>query len=84
MEQEFIKMYPKKAKELGKVSKEEEKRAKLQEQLTSKYKVATPADWKRGEEVIIVPSVKDDEAKQLFPEGWKSIKPYLRKVPDPS
>ena len=53
-------------------------------QLTAKYKVATPADWKKGEEVIIVPSVKDDEAKQLFPGGWKTIKPYLRKVPDPS
>ena len=53
-------------------------------QLTAKHKVATPADWKNGEDVIIVPSVKDDEAKELFPGGWKSIKPYLRKVPDPS
>ena len=53
-------------------------------QLTAKHKVATPADWTKGEEVIIVPSVKDDEAKKLFPKGWKSIKPYLRKVPDPS
>jgi len=53
-------------------------------QLTAKHKVATPADWNKGEEVIIVPSVKDDEAKKLFPGGWKSIKPYLRKVPDPS
>ena len=52
-------------------------------QLTAKHKVATPADWKNGEDVIIVPSVKDDEAKTLFPGGWKSIKPYLRKVPDP-
>jgi len=53
-------------------------------QLTAKYKVATPADWKKGDEVIIVPAVKDEEAKQLFPEGWKTIKPYLRKVSDPS
>ena len=49
-------------------------------QLTAKYKVATPADWQKGEEVIIVPAVKDEEAKKLFPEGWKTIKPYLRKV----
>ncbi len=53
-------------------------------QLTAKHKVATPADWKKGEEVIIVPAVKDDEAKKLFPNGWNAIKPYLRKVPDPS
>ena len=53
-------------------------------QLTAKHKVATPADWKKGEEVIIVPAVKDDEAKKLFPDGWNALKPYLRKVPDPS
>ena len=53
-------------------------------QLTAKHKVATPADWKRGEEVIIVPAVKEEEAKKLFPGGWKTLKPYLRKVPDPS
>ena len=53
-------------------------------QLTAKHKVATPADWKKGEEVIIVSAVKDDEAKKLFPDGWNSVKPYLRKVPDPS
>ena len=53
-------------------------------QRTAKHKVATPADWKKGEEVIIVPAVKDDEAKKLYPNGWKAIKPYLRKVPDPS
>ena len=52
-------------------------------QLTAKHKVATPADWKKGEEVIIVPAVKDDEAKKLFPDGWNAVKPYLRKVPDP-
>ena len=53
-------------------------------QLTAKHKVATPADWKKGEEVIIVPAVKEEEAKKLFPDGWKTLKPYLRKVPDPS
>ena len=53
-------------------------------QRTAKHKVATPADWKKGEKVIIVPAVKDDEAKKLFPDGWNAIKPYLRKVPDPS
>ena len=53
-------------------------------QLTAKHKVATPADWKKGEEVIIVPAVKDDEAKKLFPDGWNAVKPYLRKVPDTS
>ena len=53
-------------------------------QLTAKHKVPTPADWKKGEEVIIVPAVKDDEAKKLFPDGWNAVKPYLRKVPDPS
>ncbi len=53
-------------------------------QLTAKHKVATPADWKKGDEVIIVPAVKDDEAKKLFPDGWNALKPYLRKVPDPS
>ncbi len=53
-------------------------------QLTAKHKVATPADWKKGEEVIIVPAVKDEEAKKMFPDGWNAVKPYLRKVPDPS
>ena len=53
-------------------------------QLTAKHKVATPANWQKGEDVIIVPAVKDEEAKKLFPEGWKTIKPYLRKVADPS
>ena len=53
-------------------------------QLTAKHKVATPADWKKGEDVIIVPAVKEEEAKKLFPGGWKTLKPYLRKVPDPS
>jgi thioredoxin-dependent peroxiredoxin len=52
-------------------------------QLTAKHKVATPSDWKRGEDVIIVPSVSDADAKQLFPNGWKTVKPYLRVVPQP-
>ena len=53
-------------------------------QLTAKHKVATPANWKKGEDVVIVPAVKDEEAKKLYPNGWKTLKPYLRKVPDPS
>ena len=53
-------------------------------QLTAKHKVATPADWKKGDDVIIVPAVKDEEAKKLFPDGWNAVKPYLRKVKDPS
>jgi alkyl hydroperoxide reductase subunit AhpC len=53
-------------------------------QLTARYKVATPANWKQGEDVIIVPAVDNDTAKELFPEGWETIKPYLRKVKDPS
>jgi thioredoxin-dependent peroxiredoxin len=52
-------------------------------QLTSKHKVATPANWKQGEDVIIAGSVKDDEAKQKYPGGWKAPKPYLRIVPQP-
>ena len=52
-------------------------------QLTAKHKVATPVNWKRGEDVIIVPAVSDDEAKQKFPNGWKSPKPYIRIVPQP-
>lgn len=53
-------------------------------QLTDKHKVATPADWKNGDDVIILPSVDDDAAKALFPEGWDTVKPYLRKVPQPA
>ena len=49
-------------------------------QLTDGYKVATPVNWKQGEDVIIVPSVKDEDAKKLFPQGWKTLKPYLRVV----
>ena len=53
-------------------------------QLTANHKVATPADWNAGEDVIIVPSVTNDEAKNLFPDGWETVKPYLRKVSDPT
>ena len=52
-------------------------------QLTAKHKVATPVNWKQGEDVIIVPSVGEEEAKQRFPQGWKAPKPYLRIVPQP-
>ncbi len=52
-------------------------------QLTAKHKVATPVNWKEGEDVIIVPSVSDEEAKRKFPGGWKALKPYLRIVPQP-
>ncbi len=52
-------------------------------QLTSAHKVATPANWVSGEDVIIVPAVSDEEAKEKFPEGWKTLKPYLRVVPQP-
>jgi alkyl hydroperoxide reductase subunit AhpC len=53
-------------------------------QLTQEYKVATPANWKQGEDVIIAPSVSDEDAKQMFPAGWKAVKPYLRTVNQPS
>ena len=53
-------------------------------QLTAGHKVATPADWQKGEDVIILTSVSDDEASDLFPAGWDTVKPYLRRVPDPS
>ena len=52
-------------------------------QLTAKHKVATPANWKPGDDVIILPAVSNDEAKQKYPEGWKSPKPYLRVVKQP-
>ena len=52
-------------------------------QLTAKHKVATPANWKHGEEVIILPAVSDDDAKKAFPAGWKAPKPYMRVVPQP-
>lgn len=52
-------------------------------QLTDKHKVATPVNWKQGEDVIIVPSLSDEDAKARFPGGWKTLKPYLRVVPQP-
>jgi thioredoxin-dependent peroxiredoxin len=52
-------------------------------QLTAKHQVATPVNWKSGEDVIIVPSVSDEEARKKFPGGWKAPKPYLRIVPQP-
>jgi thioredoxin-dependent peroxiredoxin len=52
-------------------------------QLTAKHKVATPVNWKNGEDVIIIPAVSDDEAKTKFPGGWKTVKSYLRVVPQP-
>ncbi len=52
-------------------------------QLTATHSVATPANWKNGDDVIIVPSVSDEAAKEKFPEGWKTLKPYLRVVPQP-
>ncbi len=53
-------------------------------QLTAKHKVGTPANWQKGEDVIILPSVNNEAASTLFPDGWETIKPYLRKVKDPS
>jgi alkyl hydroperoxide reductase subunit AhpC len=52
-------------------------------QLTAKHKVATPADWKAGGDVIIVPSISNDDAQKLFPAGFKTVKPYLRIVAQP-
>ena len=52
-------------------------------QLTAKHKVATPANWKQGDDVIIAGSVSDEEARSKYPEGWKAPKPYLRLVPQP-
>jgi alkyl hydroperoxide reductase subunit AhpC len=52
-------------------------------QLTAAHKVATPVNWENGDDVIIVTSVSDEEAKQKFPDGWKAPKPYLRIVPQP-
>ena len=52
-------------------------------QLTTTHKVSTPVNWKHGEDVIIAGSVSDDEAKETYPEGWKSPKPYIRIVPQP-
>ena len=53
-------------------------------QLTAQHKVATPVDWKSGDDCIIIPSLSDEEAKEFFVNGWKTIKSYFRLVPDPS
>ena len=53
-------------------------------QLTAKYKVATPVNWRDGQECIIVPAVSDDEAKKIFPKGYRAVKPYLRYTPQPN
>ena len=53
-------------------------------QLTAQHKVATPVNWKDGEDVIIVPAVTDEMAKEKYPDGWKTLKPYLRYVKQPS
>jgi hypothetical protein len=52
-------------------------------QLTAEHKVATPANWQNGGDVIILPAVSDEEAKAKYPDGWKTVKPYLRVVPQP-
>ena len=52
-------------------------------QLTAKHKVATPVNWRQGEDVIIVPAVSDEAAREKFPDGWKAPRPYLRIVPQP-
>ena len=52
-------------------------------QLTAQHKVATPVNWRQGEDVIIVPAVSDEAAREKFPDGWKAPKPYLRIVPQP-
>ncbi len=53
-------------------------------QLTAKHKVATPVNWKQGEDVIIIPAVSDDEARKKYPGGWSAPKPYIRLVPQPT
>ena len=52
-------------------------------QLTAKHKVATPANWKNGDDVVIISSVSDEDAKKTYPQGWKAPRPYLRIVPQP-
>jgi alkyl hydroperoxide reductase subunit AhpC len=53
-------------------------------QLTAQHQVATPVNWRKGDDVIIVPAISDDAAKEKYPDGWNAPKPYLRFVPDPS
>ena len=52
-------------------------------QLTAKHKVATPVNWQQGDDVIIVPAVSNEEAEIVYPDGWETVKPYLRKVKQP-
>jgi alkyl hydroperoxide reductase subunit AhpC len=52
-------------------------------QLTARHRVSTPADWKPGEDVILGGAITDEEAKKLYPQGWKTPKPYIRIVPQP-
>jgi thioredoxin-dependent peroxiredoxin len=52
-------------------------------QLTAKHKVSTPVNWKPGDDIIIAPAVSDEEAKQLYPSGFKTLRPYLRYAPPP-
>jgi alkyl hydroperoxide reductase subunit AhpC len=52
-------------------------------QLTAAHKVSTPVNWKQGDDVIIIPAVSDEEARERFPDGWKAVKPYLRIIPQP-
>ncbi|HUQ32846.1 MAG TPA: redoxin domain-containing protein, partial [Pyrinomonadaceae bacterium] len=53
-------------------------------QLTANYSVATPVNWKDGDDCIIVPALSDEQAKEKFPAGWKTLKPYLRVTPQPN
>ena len=53
-------------------------------QLTAKHKLATPADWKEGQDCIVVPAVSDEDAARLFPKGVRKVKPYLRYTPQPN
>jgi hypothetical protein len=52
--------------------------------LTANHKVATPVDWKQGQDCIITPAVSDEQAKTLFPKGFRTVKPYLRYTPQPN
>ena len=52
-------------------------------QLTAGYQVSTPVNWRQGDDVIIIPAVSEEEARERFPGGWKALKPYLRLVPQP-
>jgi alkyl hydroperoxide reductase subunit AhpC len=53
-------------------------------QLTARHRVATPVNWKQGEDVIIVPAVSNEEAEKIYPDGWETVKPYLRTVKQPA